>query len=262
MYYEQLSLAQLTIDPTNYRGSYEGIAELAESISEHGLLQNLVVTPREGFAGRYVVLAGNRRLLAIDRLATEGRWPREEPIPCLVRDDDPWIAITENVNRHDVAPWRVGYRYQEFLDAGHTMVGVAGKLKVSLGTVSNYVNIARGLHPSIVTELERLGHRSLSRTQYLAIASCVTEDGDPIISDQRRLLKKMLDARALRATGKARKPRDGTHAEKVYMRFKTLLRGELALPPHVHGYVIPIMHYLNGDVKKPKFPPRLPGTKL
>jgi ParB family chromosome partitioning protein len=259
---EGILLRDLSIDPTNYRGFYEGIEELADSISEHGLLQNLVVVPREGMEGKFVVLAGNRRLLAIDKLAREGKWSEDVPIPCLIRDDDPWIAPTENLNRRDVAPWRIGFRYSEFLETGLTMAEVAGRLHVSVGSVSNHVKMSRGIHPKLIAEFEAMGHHCLSKTQYLAIAACVTNDGKPVIEDQRRLMKKFLDVRSLKPRGGPRKKRPEDHKEQVYARFRTLVNGGMNLPPHAHGFVMAVLQYLNGDVKRPKFPPRLPGYQI
>jgi ParB family chromosome partitioning protein len=48
-----------------------GIAELAASIKAHGLLQNLQVRP--GSRGKYEVVAGGRRLAALQRLAKQNQ---------------------------------------------------------------------------------------------------------------------------------------------------------------------------------------------
>jgi len=49
----------------------DGIDELAASIAAHGLLQSLVV--REGKRGKYQVIAGQRRYLALRLLVEEPR---------------------------------------------------------------------------------------------------------------------------------------------------------------------------------------------
>lgn len=57
-------------DNVRVTGVEEGIGELADSIAAVGLLQGLVVKkePR----GKYAVIAGRRRLLALSQLAADG----------------------------------------------------------------------------------------------------------------------------------------------------------------------------------------------
>ena len=79
-------------------GADEGIDELAASIASVGLLQSLVVKkePR----GKYAVVAGKRRLLALSQLASNGAVEPSMEIPCRVAPPDadlPEISLTENV---------------------------------------------------------------------------------------------------------------------------------------------------------------------
>jgi ParB family chromosome partitioning protein len=253
MHYVHLKLGELSVNPANYRGDYEGIDDLAESIAQHGLLQNLCVT--EHPEGYYVVKAGNRRLLAIHQLVKAERWPADEPLLCLVRDDDPWTELVENTNRSDVSPWNIGYRYLELLDAGFTMEEVAARLSISIGTVSNYARIARGMHPKIQERIGRLGHKSLSKAQHLSIARQLDEWGEPSFAAQEKLLQRFLDSRLPRLYKKRHKPRVMDHKENVYVRFNRLLNGQVPLPAHATAFVIPVLEYLNGDRKSLRLPP-------
>jgi ParB family transcriptional regulator, chromosome partitioning protein len=79
-------------------GADDGIDELAASIASVGLLQSLVVKkePR----GKYAVVAGKRRLLALSRLANDGAVEPSMAIPCRIAPVDadlPEIRLTENV---------------------------------------------------------------------------------------------------------------------------------------------------------------------
>jgi ParB family chromosome partitioning protein len=56
------------------------IAELAASIKECGVLQNLVVV--QGARGRYEVCAGGRRLEALTLLVGRATSPTTTPCPC------------------------------------------------------------------------------------------------------------------------------------------------------------------------------------
>ncbi len=78
----------------------EGIKELAKSIQEVGLLQNMVVVPRDGTM--FEVITGNRRFRALKSL----NLPRDFPVPVLVVSSKKVsraklleIALTENLQR-------------------------------------------------------------------------------------------------------------------------------------------------------------------
>src|ERR1700728_1236859 len=85
--------------------SDKGISELAASIAAHGLLQSLVV--RKDKRGKYVVVAGRRRLLALEALANAGTTKKDIPTPCPViwdATDAADISLAENVQRKAMHP--------------------------------------------------------------------------------------------------------------------------------------------------------------
>jgi ParB family chromosome partitioning protein len=96
-----IPLKLLDISPLNVRKSAPTDAEQAElaaSIFVHGLLENLVVRPTDN--DRYEVLAGGRRLMAMQSLAREGELDLDHPVACLVHDGDPQeISLAENIVR-------------------------------------------------------------------------------------------------------------------------------------------------------------------
>ena len=61
----------------------DAIADLADSINDVGLLENLTVI-REGEG--YAILSGQRRFYAINKLIEEGRLPANYSVPCDVKD--------------------------------------------------------------------------------------------------------------------------------------------------------------------------------
>ena len=92
-------------DNVRVTGVEDGIGELADSIASVGLLQGLVVKkePR----GKYAVIAGRRRLLALSQLAADGKVKATMPVPCRVAPKDadlPEISLTENVVRVPMHP--------------------------------------------------------------------------------------------------------------------------------------------------------------
>jgi ParB family chromosome partitioning protein len=91
-------------------GRESGIEELAASIAAHGLLQNLTVRPVRddggGETGRYEVVAGGRRLVALQQLARAKRIKKAAPVPCALHADaDPVeISLAENVTQLPMHP--------------------------------------------------------------------------------------------------------------------------------------------------------------
>ena len=85
-----IPVRQLELSPLNVRktGGEEGIGMLAELIHAEGVLQNLSVyecPPRDGESeDRYAVIAGGRRLRAMQRLIEQGRITTDYAVPCLI----------------------------------------------------------------------------------------------------------------------------------------------------------------------------------
>ena len=80
----EIPLSKLLAWNDNVRttGVEGGIGELADSIAAVGLLQGLVVKkePR----GKFAVIAGRRRLLALSQLAEEGKVKATMSVPCRI----------------------------------------------------------------------------------------------------------------------------------------------------------------------------------
>lgn len=74
----QIQLSEITADPDQPRRYFDevALAELSASIKEHGVIQPIVVSPKNG--GGYVIVAGERRY----RAATQAGLVK---IPALVR---------------------------------------------------------------------------------------------------------------------------------------------------------------------------------
>ncbi|HEX2886801.1 ParB/RepB/Spo0J family partition protein [Vineibacter terrae] len=122
---QMFSLRQLVVNPSNPRKTFdaEALAELAESIFTHGILQNLVAAPASK-DGRNVVIAGGRRQRALIKLAEAGRWDENAPnIPVRVLAGDDArvlaLAIVENLQRVELSPMEEAEAFTELqqLDA-------------------------------------------------------------------------------------------------------------------------------------------------
>lgn len=79
-------------------GASDRIDELAASIAAHGLLQSLVV--RETKRGKYEIIAGQRRYLALKTLAKVGAIAKDHPVPCIIANgtvDASELSLAENI---------------------------------------------------------------------------------------------------------------------------------------------------------------------
>ncbi len=74
----RLGLAEENVRRTDRKGGVEG---LAQSIAAEGLLQNLTGFQTEN--GRFRIVAGGRRLVALEALAKAGRWSGPVPVRVL-----------------------------------------------------------------------------------------------------------------------------------------------------------------------------------
>jgi len=102
----QIPLAKLTPSPTNVRvaktSKYDD-KSLAASIKTHGVLQNLIVKANDD--DTYEVIAGGRRLAALNALVDEGELQPDALVPCTVKDGDlTEISLVENRMRAQMHP--------------------------------------------------------------------------------------------------------------------------------------------------------------
>jgi len=98
--------------PRKYFGK-ESLEELTNSIKEQGVIQPIVVRPDKSFAGKYEIIAGERRWLA-----SQNAGLHEVPVVVLNVDDVKSLefAIVENVQRQDLNPIEEARGYQKLVD--------------------------------------------------------------------------------------------------------------------------------------------------
>lgn len=130
--YQTLSLSQVHESLTNPRRTFEPtkLAELAESLRIHGLVQPITVRPDgEGFE----IVAGARRFRAA-QLA--GLTELEAIVRDLSDAETLEVQIIENSQRQDVHPYEEAAGYQRLLDLpGYDVAALASKCGKSLSHV-------------------------------------------------------------------------------------------------------------------------------
>jgi ParB family chromosome partitioning protein len=143
----RLPLHRLRPNPDQPRKSFseESLAELAESLKRHGLIQPIVV--EDAGDGSYLVVAGERRFRAAERAGL-----RE--IPVIVRELGPEkrleLALTENVQREDLNPVEEAEAYRGLMELGNlSQEEVADAVGKSRPTVANALRLLRLPEPML-----------------------------------------------------------------------------------------------------------------
>src|SRR5882762_7378398 len=136
---QDIPLAKIRESKTNPRRFFDKskLAELADNIRQHGVLQPILLRPLpEGEAGTYELVAGTRRYRA-SKLA------KLESIPATVRDLSDAQAlelqVIENVQRVDVHPLDEAHGYAALIELQpdtYTIESIASRV----GRSPQYIN--------------------------------------------------------------------------------------------------------------------------
>ena len=136
----EIPLSRLALAPENVRKTPPDAyadAELKASIAALGLLENLVVRtddPGEDNAERFAVVAGGRRLKAMQELVEDKVFDTDLPVHCQVRtaDADPAeLSLAENVIRVPMHPADQVVTFKELADAGQSVSAIAVRFGAS-----------------------------------------------------------------------------------------------------------------------------------
>lgn len=166
-----IALNKLTPWKGNVRktGAADGIDELAASIVAHGQLQALVI--REGKRGKYEIIAGRRRFLALSLLAKQGLIQPDHPVNCTLaaNEADPSeLSLAENVVRVAMHPADQFEAFSKLVDAGTSTADVAARFGVAEKLIAQRMKLGR-LNP-VILDAYRQGEIDLDIAQAFAIS--------------------------------------------------------------------------------------------
>jgi len=162
----EVPIAQIRPNPAQPRQHFDedALAELAESIRQHGVLQPILLRPAEG---GYELIAGERRWRASQRAQLH-------TIPALVREHDDSssaeLALIENVQRSDLNAIEEAEGYQTLIGRfGHTQDNVAKIVGKSRSHVANLLRLL-GL-PDLVRQMLMRGDISMGHARAITTAA-------------------------------------------------------------------------------------------
>jgi ParB/RepB/Spo0J family partition protein len=238
-----IPFCQLLEDPKNIRRSYTGIDELAHTIYEHGLLQNLIVIQIRN--NEYIVKDGNRRRRAFGRLIETGHWDENKGIPCLLLDSDgSFEQLVAEVQKQEAPIWHLGFRFLEFESAGLNQEKIANYIGRSRGFVSRAQQISSNLAPETIKRLDELPAKALTAEQVHRVSVLVNPvTKKPDTQAQLNKIQTFIDLpRSISKAGKHKsKDRNNAVTKRLY-KLKTSLR----IPAHAAKTVNAVIDYLDG----------------
>ncbi len=144
----EIPLCRLALAPENVRKTPpdpQADASLKASIAALGLLENLVVRPVEpdedpgsgpgqAAAERFAVVAGGRRLKAMQDLVEDKVFNADHPVPCQVRSGDAEpaeLSLAENVVRIAMHPADQVTAFAKLVEAGQSVSAIAARFGAS-----------------------------------------------------------------------------------------------------------------------------------
>ena len=136
----------------------EALAQLADSINKHGVLQPLLV--RSLPAGGYQIIAGERRWRAAKMAGLS-------EVPVVIRDDIRdeqimQIALIENLQRENLNPIEEALGYKELMDnykmTQDELSQVIGKARSSIANSLGLLNLPAGVKTLLVQGELSAGH--------------------------------------------------------------------------------------------------------
>ena len=132
-----IPVTRLFPHPDNPRKDLGDLTELANSIKEKGIMQNLTVVPR--IDSTYTVIIGHRRLAAAKAAGlTE--------VPCIITEMSPQEQVAtmllENMQRSDLTLYEQAQGFQMMIDFGENVESISKKTGLSKSTVRRRVKLS------------------------------------------------------------------------------------------------------------------------
>ncbi len=226
----------------------EALAELSESIAQHGVLQPLLVRPMPD--GSYQLVAGERRWRA-------SRMAGLSEVPVVIRDMEEQeaaeLALIENLQREDLNPMEEALGYQTLMEGyGLTQEEAARVVNKSRPAVANALRLLS--LPSEVAELVSAGRLSAGAARTVlafegeearvAAATAAVEKGLSV-----RELERMAKAANRAPRGDKPAPRRDSFYDEVELALKESLGRQVKVVAGTKGGSLQIEFFDPADLK-------------
>ena len=156
----EVELDRIHPNPRQPRSRFDpkAITELAESITEHGVIQPLILSYTEK-TNEYTLIAGERRLIAAKEAGLK-------KVPAIIREvsdqDLVEIALIENIQRADLGPLEKAEAFRQLTDdfglSHETVAKRVGKSRVTITNTLRLLNLPLSVKDAISSGTIREGH--------------------------------------------------------------------------------------------------------
>ncbi|MFS0784090.1 nucleoid occlusion protein [Bacillus sp. 1P06AnD] len=198
----------------------EKIAELAQTIHTHGIIQPIVV--REYEQDRFEIIAGERRFRAMQKLG----W---EEAPAIIKTfndrETASVALIENLQREELSPIEEAVAYSKLIELHQlTQEALAQRLGIGQSTVANKLRLLKlpgevrdALMQKIITERHARALIPLKdETKQIALLQEVVEKNLNVKQTEERVEK------LLEATEKKPKPKRKAFSKDMRIAVNTI----------------------------------------
>jgi ParB family chromosome partitioning protein len=222
---------QIVPSPLQPRRRFDeaALATLTESVRKHGILEPIIVRPREG---RFEIVAGERRFQAAVQVGLE-------QLPVTVRDLDDRttmeIALSENLEREDLSPIEVAVSFSEYLTKfGTTQDELAQRLGKDRSTIANLIRLLD------LPDIARTALENKSITAGHARALLAIKDQKQLSTVLAEVIKKQLSVRQTEALVRrllTKKPSAAAVHDEALRNIQETMQKLLATRVNIRGRV-------------------------
>ncbi len=166
---QQVALNTLVISPINVRKTATDVSELSANILAMGQLQNLSVIKN---GEKYEVVAGGRRLLAMQNLASQNKIPNNYLVNVQIIDAEKGVSVSlsENSGRSDMHPADEFDAIKVLISDGVSVEAIAASYGVTPSVISRRLRLANA-SPSLIAQYR---NEEIELDQLMAL--CGTSD--------------------------------------------------------------------------------------
>jgi ParB family chromosome partitioning protein len=224
------------------------LAELADSIREHGVLQPLILTRSEK-PGEYVLIAGERRL----RAAKQSGLAR---VPAIVREASEQqrleLALIENLQRTDLSPLEMAEAYrqlvEEFSLSHEEIAARVAKSRVSVTNTLRLLNLSPAGRDALAAGKITEGHArallALSNAQSQSAALATVIKNGLNVRQTEELVRRLSGQKTPLAT----KPGPSPEIKALQERLESALGFPVNLNQRKKGGTLVIHYYDDEDL--------------
>jgi ParB family chromosome partitioning protein len=205
---------EIVRNPNQPRRNFDedSLLELADSIKQHGMINPLIVTPRDG---NYMIVGGERRWRAAKKIDLK-------EVPVIIKDltdeEIAELAIIDNLQREDINSIDEAFAFKQLIDAySYTqdqLAAIVSKSRVYVTNSLRLLKLCKKVQEMVVQELITAGHaRALISLESESVQEEIAQrivDENLSVRETEKLVK------SLGKPSKKKLPKNSASIEAVY----------------------------------------------